>query len=180
MNTSENNKEIKFILLPSFNISSTFNSGSLGVFIGIYTGVIINLLVDNEWNFEKIVLIISSLFAVLLLIGAVKQNNIVKELCESIKLNDKNNEYKTVNSILDALWSQEDEKKNLYRKYKHRFYLCLYSSFLMILLSVAFYVYRGRVQSIEPINPKQTEIIKDTLKLQNYKQYKVNSIEKKR
>jgi len=178
MNDLDKNKEVRFILLPNFNISNTFNSGALGVFIGIYTGVIINLLVANEWKFEKMFMLICYLIAVLFLCVAVKQNSIVKELCENIKLNDNQNNHKTVNSILTELWGQKVGNKFLYRKHKHCFNFSLYSSFIIVLIGTSFYVYKGTIQTIEPNKLKQTEIRNDSLKLQNHKQDKVDSIKK--
>lgn len=179
MNNPNSNKEIKFIFLPNFNISSTFNSGSIGVFIGIITGIIINLLVDNEWKSGKVVFLISSVISSILLSLANKQNSIVKELCEDIKFKDQNNKFKTVNSVLNELWSQQNLKnKYVYRKHKYRFYTFLSLSFIIVILSAVFYVFQGNLQNKEIVKPEQTIIINDTLNLQNCQQSKIDSIHK--
>lgn len=171
MDNLNKSRDIKFIFLPNFNISNTFDSSAIGVFVGIFTGIIIELLVNNEWECENVSLMINSIIAIFLLWGAIKQNNIVKELCEDIKFKDNENKFITVSSVLNELWEQQDfEKKYLYRKHKNRFYLFLYTSFFIVILSAALYVYLGTLKTYTPAKSNRIELICDTVKFQSFQQ----------
>lgn len=162
-----NSKEIRYAFLPSFNISEFFSNGTIGVFMGMFVGIIINLLVLNVWLCKNIMLLISVIIAVIFLGVANYQNKKFKELCNSIVINDKENKFKTVSSVLNELWSQKDESdKPRYRKYKRRFNFFLYTSFAIVLISCLVYMNHGNYYKRlkGTVNLKQVESINITFK----------------
>jgi len=169
-----NNKQI--IFLPNFNIYSIFSNSVLGVFIAIFTGIMTEIIINNEWKIEHIIFFICCVFASVLLWIATRINNRVNELCQNMIVGDTENKLKSSNKVYEEFWNK---KYTTTGKYQHRhlrikFSVLLIASFTFVLGGAIFYFIKGQQQST--LVPAPTPCIQhnDSILYMHYQTYTLN------
>lgn len=133
------------IILPNVNIYNVLNDSTLGVMIGIYTGVAINMFIANQEYLLSCLFCLGSAFFLSL---AIYKNHQFDSSCKSSIINDTSLQKETIENLKKTVKKQIPEVKS----YIRCFWVSIVLSIALIFTGITLYVDKAQANKISTTN----------------------------
>jgi hypothetical protein len=127
----EQSKNARNIIISNFNICKYIDSTTIGVFIGITTGVVVEILIDKNFSCGSLIFVSCCLLSTLALWVANKKDREFDNHCKNLVVSDPKNEFATYDAVINHI---KEKERDTYKPIKRWYYgsLCFVILFLIV------------------------------------------------